>query len=111
MKHSIIKKPPSKTSSGLSRWLQNLLAVLKSFRQHQNSVIGDIEGMFFHDGVLSNDQSSLHILGREGNTNDLETYQHTRHIFGARDSLTSASIEIHKTVLGNRTSFLKAAKF
>ena len=61
--------------------LQNLLAVLMRFRQHQHAVSADVEGKFLQVGVLPLDQLSLRFLWREDPTTDVVTYQNTRHIF------------------------------
>ena len=76
--------------------LQNLLAVLMRFRQHQHAVSADIEGMFLQVGVLPIDQLSLRFLWREGPTTDVVTYQNTRHFFGARDSPTCANFALQR---------------
>ena len=44
--------------------LQNLLAVLMRFHQHQHAVSTDIEGMFLQVGVIRIDQLSLRFLWR-----------------------------------------------
>ena len=85
--------------------LQNLLAVLLRFRQHQHVVSADIEGMFLRVGVLPIDQLSLRFLWREDSTTDVVTYQYTRHIFGARDSPTCANFALQKTARDNQVLF------
>ena len=60
--------------------LQNLLAVLMRFRQHQYAVLAGIEGMFLQVGVLPIDQLSLRFLWREDPTTDVVTYHYTRTI-------------------------------
>ena len=89
--------------------LQNLLAFLMRFRQHQHAVSADIEGMFLQVGVLPIDQLSLRFLWREDPTTDVVTYQYTRHIFGARDSPTCANFALQKTARDNQVFFPDAA--
>ena len=89
--------------------LQNLLAVLMRFRQHQHAVSADIEGMFLQVGVLPIDQLSLRFLWREDPTTDVVTYQYTRHIFGYRDSPTCANFALQKTPRDNQVLFPDAA--
>ena len=89
--------------------LQNLLAVLMRFRQHQHAVSVDIEGMFLQVGILPIDQLSLRFLWREDPTTDEVTYQYTRHIFGPRDSPTCAYFALQKTARDNQVLFPDAA--
>ena len=42
--------------------------------------------MFHQVGVIATDQPSLRFLRREDTTSEVNVFQYTRHIFGARDS-------------------------
>ena len=66
--------------------LQNLLRVLFRFRQHKFAVSADIEGIFPQVGVIPADQPSLLFLWQKDPTSDVNVFQNTRRIFGARDS-------------------------
>ena len=74
--------------------LQNLIFVLLRFRQHKYAVSADIEGIFLQVGVREEDQPSLRFLWREDPTSSVVVHQYTRHIFGARDSVTMKSLPI-----------------
>ena len=63
--------------------LQNLLKQLR-FRQHKIAVSADIEGMFLQVGLIPADQPSLRFLLRENPLSEVNVFQYTRHIFGAR---------------------------
>ena len=89
--------------------LQNLIFVLLRFRQHKYAVSADIEGTFLHVGVREEDQPSLRFLWREDPTSCVVVHQYTRHIFGARDSPTSANFSLQKTASDNRAEYPEAA--
>ena len=85
--------------------LQDLFNVLLRFRQHPYAVSADIEGMFLQVGVLQEDQASLRFLWREDPTENVETLQYTRHIFGAKDSPTCANFALQQTARDNQSAF------
>ena len=89
--------------------LQNLIFVLLRFRQHKYAVSADIEGMFLQVGVREEDQPSLLFLWREDSTSSVAVHQNTRHIFGARDSLTCANFALQKTASDNQAEYPEAA--
>ena len=90
--------------------LQDLFNVLLRFRQRPYAVSADIEGMFLQVGVLQEDQASLRFLWREDPTENVETLQYTRHIFGAKDSPTCANFALQQTARDNQSAFPEAAK-
>ena len=90
--------------------LQDLLNVLLRFRQYQYAVSADIEGMFLQVGVPPPDQTCLRFLWREDPTQNVETLQYTRHIFGARDSPTCANFALQQTARDNEATYPLAAK-
>ena len=88
--------------------LQNLLRVLLRFKQHKFAVSADIEGIFLHIGVISAEQPSLRFLWREDLTSEVNVFQYTRHIFGARDSPTCANFALRQTARDNYAKFSAA---
>ena len=89
--------------------LQRLIHTLIRFRQHQFAVSADIEVMFLQVGVLPAEQSVLHFLWREDSSKNLEVYQYTRHIFGAKDSPTCANYALLHTARDKNSDFPEAA--
>ena len=89
--------------------LQSLLHVLFRFREHRYAVSADIEATFMQVGVLPEDQRSLRFLWREDPTRDVEVYQHTRHIFGAKDFPTCSNFALQKTASNQEEKFPAAA--
>ena len=79
------------------------------FRQHQFAVSADIEGMFLQVRVLPAEQSVLRFLWREDPSMNIEVYQYTRHMFGAKDSSTCAIYALMCTARDNNSDFPEAA--
>ena len=90
--------------------LQDLLNVLLRFRQYQYAVSADIEGMFLQVGVPPSDQTCLRFLWRGDPTQNVETLQYARHIFGARDSPMCANFALQQTARDNEATYPLAAK-
>ena len=90
--------------------LQNLIHVLLRFRQHQFAVSADIEDMFLQVGVPDSDQPSLRFLWLECPTKKVVVCQYTRHIFGAKDSPTSANYALQRTARDNVSQYRKQPK-
>ena len=90
--------------------LQRLIHTLMRFRQHQFAVSADIEGMFLQVGVLPAEQSVLRFLWREDPSRNIEVYQYTRHIFGAKDSPTCFIYALLRTARDNNSDFPEAAQ-
>ena len=90
--------------------LQRLIHTLMRFRQHQFAVSADIEGMFLQVGVLPAEQSVLRFLWREDPSRNIEVYQYTRHIFGAKDSPTCANYALLRTARDNNSDVPEAAQ-
>ena len=65
--------------------------------------------MLMQVGVLPEDRRSLRFLWREDPTSDVEVYQFTRHIFGAKDSPTCSNFALRKTASDNEDQFPAAA--
>ena len=66
--------------------------------------------MFLQVGVLPAEQSVLRFLWREDPSMNIEVYQYTRHIFGAKDSPTCANHALLRTARDNNSDFLEAAQ-
>ena len=90
--------------------LQSLIHILIRFRQHEYAVSADIEGMFLQVGVIPKDQPSLRFLWREDPATEIAVYQYVRHIFGSKDSPTSANYALKRTSSDNQDTFPDAAK-
>ena len=58
--------------------------------------------MFLQVGFREEDQPSLRFLWREDPTSSVAVHHYTRHIFGARDSLTCANFALQKTASDNQ---------
>ena len=65
--------------------------------------------MFLQVGVLPAEQSVLRFLWREDPSMNIEVYQYTRHIFGAKDSPTCANYALLRTARDNNSDFPEAA--
>ena len=89
--------------------LQSLIFVLLRFRLHKYAISADIEGMFLQVGVREEGQPSLRFLWQEDPTSSVVVHQHTRHIFGARDSPTCANFALQKTASDNQAEYPEAA--
>ena len=66
--------------------------------------------MFLQVEVLEKDQPCLRFLWREDPSKNVEVYQYTRHIFGARDSPTCANFALQKTARDNITKYPDAVQ-
>ena len=65
-------------------------------RQHRHAVSAEIEGMFLQVGVIPIDKPSLRFLWQEDPAADIAVYQYVRHIFGSKDSPTSANYALRR---------------
>ena len=90
--------------------LQNPIYLLLRFRQHPYALSADIEGMFLQVGVLPSDQPSLGFLRQEDPTTNVVVYQHTHHIFGAKDLPTCANYALQRTARDHAKFYTEAAK-
>ena len=60
-------------------------------------------------GLLESDQHSLRFLWRYDPTSDVNVFQNTRHIFGAKDSPTCANYALRRTAVDNQDRYPDAA--
>ena len=85
--------------------LNNLLGVLLRFRAGRTAISGDIEGMFLQARVPKADQRYLRFLSREETSQDVEVYQYTRHVFGAKSTPTCANYALQRTAEDNSRDY------
>ena len=85
--------------------LNNLLGVLLRFRAGRIAISADIEGMFLQVRVPKADQRCLRFLWREETSQDVEVYQYTRHVFGAKSSPTCANYALQRTAEDNSRDY------
>ena len=89
--------------------LNNLLGVLLRFREGKMAISADIEGMFLQVKVPTDDQRCLRFLWREETSQDVEVYQYTRHVFGAKSSPTCANYALQRTAEDNKKDYATEA--
>ena len=65
----------------------------------------DIEAMFLQVKVPVADAKCLRIIWRNNQSDDLSTYEYTRHIFGANYSPTCANYALQRTATDNEDKF------
>ena len=65
----------------------------------------DIEAMFLQVKVHPEDAKCLRFISRENQSDNISTYENTRHIFGAKDSPTCASCALPRTATSNEKDF------
>ena len=88
--------------------LSDLIGIQIRFRLFKIGLSADIEAMFMQVEVPEHEQRFLKFLWREGPSS--ETYQYTRHIFGAKSSPTCANFVVQQTARHNVKSFPVASK-
>ena len=85
--------------------LQSLIHILFRFRKSLKNVSADIEGIFLQMGVIPKDQLSIRFLY----VRLYAVFQYVRHIFGSKDSPTSAKYTLKRTATDNAGKFPKGA--
>ena len=90
--------------------LSDLIGILIRFRLFKIGFSADIEAMFMQVEVPEHEQRFLRFLWREGPSSEIETFQYTRHIFGAKSSPTCANFVVQQTARDNVKSFPVASK-
>ena len=83
--------------------LQSLIGIIFRFREHQIALSADIEAMFLQIAVPSDDCRRLQFLWREHPEQkmEVEVYEYTRHVFGAKSSPTCANYALHQVAKDN----------
>ena len=90
--------------------LCDLIGVLIRFRLFLIAVCGDIEAMFMQVEVPVHEQNFLRFLWREGVSDEIEVFQYTRHIFGAKSWPTCANFAVQQVASDNKDDFPQAAE-
>ena len=90
--------------------LCDLIGILIRFRLFRIAVCEDIEAIFMQVEVPVHEQNFLRILWREGISDEIEIFQYTRHIFGAKSSPTCANFAVQKVASVNKDDFPQAAE-
>ena len=90
--------------------LCDLLGILIRFRLFPIAVCGDIEVMFMQVEVPVHDLNFPRFLWREGVFDEIESFQFTRHIFGAKSLPTCANFAVQKIASDNKDDFHRAAE-
>ena len=85
--------------------LCDLIGVLIRFRLFPIAVCGDIEAMFMQVEVPLHEQNFLRFLWREGVSDEIEVFQYTRHIFGAKSWPTCANFAVQQVASDNKDDF------
>ena len=85
--------------------LQNLVGIIFRFREKPFGMSADIEAMFLQVQVSTEDAKCLRFIWRENQSDDISTYEYTRHIFGAKDSPTCANYALQRTATDNEEEF------
>ena len=67
--------------------LQSQIGIIFRFREHQIALSADIEAMLFQIAVPSDDNRCLRFLWREDPEQNMEFYEYTRDVFGAKSLL------------------------
>ena len=70
----------------------------------------DIEAMFLQVQVPPEDAKCLRFVWRENQSDEITTYEYTRHIFGAKDSPTCANYALQRTAMDDEEEFPVASR-
>ena len=70
----------------------------------------DIEAMFLQVQVHPEDAECLPFVWRENQSDDISTYEYTRHVFDAKDSPTCASYALQRTATDSEEEFPAASR-
>ena len=81
--------------------LQSLIGIIFRFREHQIALPAHIEAMFLQVAVPNEDSRCLRFLWREDPEQRIEVNGYTRHVFGAKSSLTCANYALHQVAKDN----------
>ena len=90
--------------------LCDLIGILIRFRLFPIAACGDIEAMFMQVEVPVHEQRFLRFLWREEFSDEFETFQYTRHIFGVKSSPTCANFAVQKLASDNKDDFPQAVE-
>ena len=90
--------------------LQNLVGIVFRFREKPFGMSADIEAMFLQVQVPPEDAKCLRFVWRENQSDEIYTYEYTRHTFGAKDSPTFANHALQRTAMDNEEEFPVASR-
>ena len=90
--------------------LQNLVGIIFRFREKPFDMSADIEAIFLQVQVPPEDAKCLRFVWRENQSDEISTYEYTRHIFGAKDSPTCANYAPQRTAMDNEEEFPIASR-
>ena len=85
--------------------LQILVGIIFRFWEKSFGMSRDIEAMFLQVQVPPEDAKCRRFVWRENQSDDISTYEYTRHIFGAKDSPTCANYALQRTAMDNEEEF------
>ena len=71
--------------------LRNLVGIVFRFREHLIAITADIESMFLQVAVPKEECRVLRFLWRDKPDDNIEIFEYTRHVFGAKSSPTCAN--------------------
>ena len=91
-------------------FLTSLLGVLLRFRRFPVPIVADIEKMYHQVLVPKEDQSALRFLYRKPGSEEVETFQMTRHVFGAVSSPSVCIYALRRTAEDMKESFPEVAR-
>ena len=90
--------------------LQNLIGIIFRFRENRIALSADIEAMFLQVLMPKDDCRFLRFLWRSNPEMEIDVYEYTRHVFGAKSSPTCANFALQQTAIDNKDEFPLVAK-
>ena len=88
--------------------LSNLTGVIMRFRENRIALCADIEQMFMQVKVDPKERPYLRFFWN--NSGHIETYEYTRHVFGATDSRCIASYALRRSAQDNAKTYPSVQK-
>ena len=88
--------------------LSDLIGIVIRLRLFKIGLSAEIEAMFMQVEVPEHEQRFLRFLWREGPSSEIETFQYTRHIFGAKSSPTCANFVVQQTARDKVVKLVKS---
>ena len=89
--------------------LRNLVGKVFRFREHEIAMTAEIESMFSQIAVPKEEFKCLRFLWRDEPSDTVGIYEYTRHVFGAKNSLTCASYGFQQGGRDNKVEFSEAS--
>ena len=85
--------------------LRNLVGIVFRFREHLIAITADIESMFSQVAVPKEECRVLRFLWRDKPDDNIEIFEYTRHVFGAKSSPTCANYGFQQCGRENKSEF------